>query len=130
VAQTLRIQIDLDSATPVNRQIVDQLRTRLVEGALAPGDELPSVRRLAVDLGVHFNTVADAYRTLADEGWLDVAQGRSVRVLERIAPAASPEARDLFRQRLRQLVADARARGVPAASLARELAAMAERIKS
>lgn len=129
MAQTPRIQIDLDAATPVNRQIVDQLRTRLVEGTLAPGDVLPSVRRLAVDLGVHFNTVADAYRALADEGWLDVAQGRSVRVLERVAPAASPEARDLFRQRLRQLVADARARGVPAASLARELVSMAERMK-
>lgn len=130
MAQTPRIQIDLDSATPVNRQIVDQLRTRLVEGTVAPGDVLPSVRRLAVDLGVHFNTVADAYRTLADEGWLDVAQGRSVRVLERIAPPASPEARNLFRQRLRQLVAEARAQGVSSASLARELTTMAESMKS
>jgi DNA-binding transcriptional regulator YhcF (GntR family) len=125
-----RIQIDLDSAIPVNRQIVDQLRTRLVEGTVAPGDVLPSVRRLAVDLGVHFNTVADAYRTLANEGWLDVAQGRSVRVLARVTPPAAPEARDLFRQRLRQLVADARARGVSSASLARELTTMAERMKS
>ena len=130
MAQTPRIQIDLDSTTPVNRQIVDQLRTRLVEGTVAPGAVLPSVRRLAVDLGVHFNTVADAYRTLADEGWLDVAQGRSVRVLERIAPAASPEARNLFRQRLRQLVAEARADGVPSASLTRELMMMAESMKS
>jgi len=97
---------------------------------VAPGDVLPSVRRLAVDLGVHFNTVADAYRTLADEGWLDVAQGRSVRVLARVTPSADPQARDLFRQRLRQLVADARARGVSSAGLVRELTAMAERMKS
>lgn len=130
MTQTPRIQIDLDSATPVNRQIVDQLRLRLVEGTVAPGDVLPSVRRLAVDLGVHFNTIADAYRTLADEGWLDVSQGRSVQVLERAAPAASPEARNLFRQRLRHLVAEARAQGVPSASLARELATMAESMKS
>jgi DNA-binding transcriptional regulator YhcF (GntR family) len=129
VTQTPRIQIDLDSATPVNRQIVDQLRTRLVEGTVAPGDVLPSVRRLAVDLGVHFNTIADAYRTLAAEGWLDVAQGRAVRVLERVAPPASAEARTLFRQRLRQLVAEARAQGVPSPSLARELTTMAESMK-
>lgn len=125
-----RIQIDLNSTTPVNRQIVDQLRTQFVEGTVAQGAVMPSVRRLAVDLGVHFNTVADAYRTLADEGWLEVAQGRSVRVLERVAPRESPEARALFRQRLRQLVADARAQGVPSATLARELSLMLERIKS
>lgn len=130
MAQTLRIHIDLGSAVPVNRQIVDQFRTRLVEGTLAPGDGLPSVRRLAIDLGVHFNTVADAYRSLADEGWLDVAQGRSVRVIERVVPPSSPEARSLFRQRLRQLVADARAQGVSSGSLTRELASMAESIKS
>ncbi|OFW11221.1 MAG: hypothetical protein A3H96_25605 [Acidobacteria bacterium RIFCSPLOWO2_02_FULL_67_36] len=130
MTQPPRIQIDLGSATPVNRQIVDQLRTRLVEGTLAPGAVLPSVRRLAVDLGVHFNTVADAYRTLANEGWLDVAQGRSVRVVERAVPAAGPEARDLFRQRLRQLVAEARAAGMSPAILSRELAALAERMKS
>ena len=124
-----RIQIDLDVATPVNRQIVDQLRVRLVEGTLAPGDDLPSVRRLAVDLGVHFNTVADAYRTLADEGWLDVAQGRSVRVIARATPTADKDTRDLFRQRLRQLAADARADGMSAAAIARELSAAAERTK-
>jgi GntR family transcriptional regulator/MocR family aminotransferase len=125
-----RIQIDLNSTTPVNRQIVDQLRTQFVEGTVAQGAVMPSVRRLAIDLGVHFNTVADAYRTLADEGWLEVAQGRSVRVLERVAPRESPEARALFRQRLRQLLADARAQGLPSATLARELSAMLERIKS
>jgi DNA-binding transcriptional regulator YhcF (GntR family) len=58
--QPPRIQIDLDSTTPVNRQIVDQLRLQLVAGGIRPGDALPSVRRLAIDLGVHFNTVADA----------------------------------------------------------------------
>ena len=130
MTQQPRIQVNLDAATPVNRQIVDQLRTQFVEGAVAQGTVMPSVRRLAVDLGVHFNTVADAYRTLADEGWLDVAQGRSVRVLERAAPREGPEARGIFRQRLRHLVADARAQGLTPAALARELASMLERIKS
>ena len=68
-----QIRIDLDASTPVNRQIVDQIRTLLVEGALPPGADLPSVRRLATDLGVHFATVADAYRTLAEEGWLEIS---------------------------------------------------------
>ncbi len=97
-----RIQINLDSTTPVNRQIVDQLRLQLVAGGMRPGDALPSVRRLAIDLGIHFNTVADAYRTLAEEGWLDVSQGRAVRVRERAMPPASSETRQMFLRRLRQ----------------------------
>jgi GntR family transcriptional regulator len=124
-----RIQIDLDSASPVNRQIVDQLRLQLVAGGIQPGDALPSVRRMSIDLGVHFNTVADAYRTLAEEGWLDVSQGRAVRVRERAMPQASSDTRQKFLRRLRQLVAEARASGVPTASLARDLAAIAETLK-
>src|SRR5450759_754489 len=123
------IQIDLDSTTPVNRQIVEQLRLQLVAGGIRPGDALPSVRRLAIDLGVHFNTVADAYRTLAEEGWLDVSQGRAVRVRERAMPPASSKTRQMFLRRLRQLVAEARASGVPTTSLARDLAAIAETLK-
>jgi DNA-binding transcriptional regulator YhcF (GntR family) len=126
----LRIQIDLGGPVPITRQIVDQVRTRLVDGALAPGDPLPSVRRLAVDLGVHFNTVADAYRVLAEEGWLDVAQGRSVRVRARETPAAGPETRQAFRQRLQLLVAEARSQGLSASVVARELTATAEHLKS
>jgi DNA-binding transcriptional regulator YhcF (GntR family) len=130
VAPSPRIHVNVDAAIPVNRQIVDQLRARLVEGAVVPGAVLPSVRRLALDLGVHFNTVADAYRTLADEGWLEVAQGRSVRVVERVAPPAGPEARSTFRQRMRELVAHAQAAGLSRASLVKELSAIVESLKS
>ena len=66
------LRIDPTSETAVYRQIVDGLRIALVGGELAPGDALPSVRRLALDLGVNFNTVAQAYRALAKEGWLEI----------------------------------------------------------
>jgi GntR family transcriptional regulator len=129
VAQTAQILVDLDSATPVNRQIVDQLRTLLVEGALTPEDALPSVRRLAIDLGVHFNTVADAYRTLAEEGWLEISHGRGVRVRKRPAPRADEETLVIFRRRLRQLAAEMRAQGLSRATVAGELASLMEAIK-
>ncbi|MGC9946390.1 MAG: GntR family transcriptional regulator [Bryobacteraceae bacterium] len=129
-----QIRIDLDSAAPVNRQIVDQLRTLLVEGAVAPDDTLPSVRRLAIDLGVHFNTVADAYRTLADEGWLEIAHGRGVRVRKRQAPRRDREAQEetllIFRRRLRQLAAEMRAQGLSPEIVVRELASLMEVVKS
>jgi GntR family transcriptional regulator len=130
VTQAAQIRIDLDSAEPVNRQIVDHLRTLLVEGVVAPDDILPSVRRLAMDLGVHFNTVADAYRTLADEGWLEISHGRGVRVRKRQAPRPDEETLATFRRRLRQLAAEMRAQGLSSAVVARELASLLEVVKS
>ena len=121
-----QIRIDLDASTPVNRQIVDQIRTLLVDGTLPPGTDLPSVRRLATDLGVHFATVADAYRTLAEEGWLEISHGRSARVLPRRTPLADREAGTLFRRRLRQLVAEARAQGISVKKIAGELDSLAK----
>lgn len=70
------IRIDLDSPKPLEEQIVVGLRQALAQGTLVPGAELPSVRQLAGDLGVHWNTVARAYRRLADEGVLLVRRGR------------------------------------------------------
>jgi GntR family transcriptional regulator/MocR family aminotransferase len=127
MAQSPRIRFDPASGTPAVRQIVDNLRVLLVEGQLVPGTTLPSVRRLAMELGVHFNTVADAYRQLAAEGWLELKHGRGAVVVPRIAPAVRNGARDDdLRNRLRGLVAQLRAEGIPAASIADELRAMAK----
>lgn len=111
------LRIDLDSPVPAYRQIVDELRIRLVSGKLAPGSELPPVRRLALDLGVHFNTVAEAYRILAQEGWLDLRHGRGARVVRREPPTSSAAQVEEFRHRLRALVAEMLAKGAPAAKL-------------
>ncbi len=118
------IRIDPRSPTLVYRQVVDQIRTLIVEGTLLPGSELPSVRRLAIDLGVHFNTVAEAYRTLAEDEWLDVSHGRAARVRERsAAPKPERHMEAQFRERLRHLIAEMRAGGFTPAQIARELAA-------
>jgi DNA-binding transcriptional regulator YhcF (GntR family) len=66
------VTINVDSDVPVYRQIVDALRPMFIEDKLVPGDLLPPVRQLAADPGVHFKTVAEAYRLLAEEGWLDL----------------------------------------------------------
>jgi GntR family transcriptional regulator len=120
------IRIDPRSAAPAYRQIVEQIRTFIVEGILAPGSELPSVRRLAIDLGVHFNTVAEAYRTLAEEGWLEVSHGRPARIRERSAPPQpGKQAEARFRERLRRLIEEMRAEGFTPLQIARELTAAA-----
>ena len=118
-APTLRIDPSLP--VPIYRQVVDGLRSLLVEGKLQPGDALPTVRELGLDLGVHFNTIAEAYRLLAAEGWLDLRRRRGAVVTERAVPRAQPEAEQNFKQSLRQLIAHARAEGLAAVSITKEL---------
>src|ERR1700675_4517940 len=67
--------LDLHSGVPVYRQIVDQVRGAIAAGALIAGDQLPTVRQLAVDLEVNPNTVVRAYRELEYGGLLETHQG-------------------------------------------------------
>jgi GntR family transcriptional regulator len=106
------VRIDMGSSIPVYRQIADQIRAMLVAREFTPGERLPTVRQVAVDLGVNHNTVAEAYRNLADEGWLSLERGRGALVVSRNTPAPSPKARNAFAQRLRSLIAQVRAAGV------------------
>jgi GntR family transcriptional regulator len=119
--RNVEIRISPDSPEPVVKQIAAQLRLLLVEGRLKPGDWLPSARRLATDLAVHFNTVAEAYRVLAGEGWLDVSHGRSARVLPRQAPAADERTVVAYREKLRHILAEMKASGVSNARIRKEL---------
>jgi GntR family transcriptional regulator len=117
-----QLRLDPNSPVPAVRQIADNLRILLVEGQLKAGDELPSVRRVAMELGVHFNTVAEAYRQLVAEGWLDQKHGRGAIVIDRAAPPEAESGKFAeFRQRLRSLVAQMRSEGVPADRIANEL---------
>jgi GntR family transcriptional regulator len=70
------VRIDLNDPRPLEDQIALGLRQVIAQGSVGPGADLPSVRQLAGDLGVHWNTVARAYRKLADEGLLTVRRGR------------------------------------------------------
>ena len=117
------------SYEPSYRQITDWLRVMLVSGELKPGTPLPSVRSMALDLNVHFHTVAAAYRALADEGWLDLRRGSGARVIERTVPEADSETLEEFAHRLRTLIALMRARGVPVDKLRAELHAVAKELK-
>ena len=125
-----KIKIDSDSPVPAVRQIVDALRVELVEGRLKPGDELPAVRRAAIDLNLHFNTVAEAYRQLAREGWLELRHGRSARVADREQPTPSRQTVTGYRQRLRALVSQMRAAGIPEQRITDELLQVAKGTKS
>jgi GntR family transcriptional regulator len=70
-----RFLLDLHSGVPVYRQIIDQVRGALASGALSAGDQLPTVRQLAVDLAINPNTVVRAYKELELGGLLETHQG-------------------------------------------------------
>jgi GntR family transcriptional regulator len=71
----LHIRLDPHSGVPVYRQIIDQVTGGMAVGSLRGGDQLPTVRQLAVDLSINPNTVIRAYRELEIRGMLDTEQG-------------------------------------------------------
>src|SRR5271155_4611673 len=81
----LRFQfgLDLHSGMPVYRQIIDQVRGGIAARTLAPGDQLPTVRQLAVDLAINPNTVLRAYRELELGGMLETHQGTGTFISEK-----------------------------------------------
>jgi len=88
------IHLDFRSGTPIYTQIVEQVKQQVVSGELKPGVQLPTVRALALELRVNFNTVARAYRLLDEAGIISTQQGRGTYILD-VPP---PERTDKLRQ--------------------------------
>jgi GntR family transcriptional regulator len=95
-----RIHLDFRSGTPIYTQIVEQVKQQVICGALKPGDQLPTVRALALELRVNFNTVARAYRLLDEAGIISTQQGRGTFILE-VPP---PEQTDKLRQQTLEIL--------------------------
>ncbi len=105
------LTIDLESTVPLTEQIVRGLRCAIAERRLAVGDDLPTVRQLAGDLGVNFNTVARAYRALEVSGLVRSLRGRGSWI---VAVNESDPARAALtaRSAVRTALADARLSGL------------------
>jgi len=81
--QGFHLKLDLHSGVPVYRQIIDQVRGGMAAGTLTAGDQLPTVRQLAVDLEINPNTVMRAYRELELGGMLETHQGTGTFISEK-----------------------------------------------
>ena len=81
--QGFQLKLDLHTGVPVYRQIIDQVRGGMAAGTLAAGDQLPTVRQLAVDLEINPNTVMRAYRELELGGMLETHQGTGTFISEK-----------------------------------------------
>jgi len=82
----VQFELDFRSGQPIYLQIADQIRQKVANGELKPGDQLPTVRQMATDLRVNFNTVARAYRMLDEAGLISTQHGRGTYIWE--APPA------------------------------------------
>lgn len=78
----LMLHIDFRSGLPIYTQIVNQVQSQVAGGVIKPGDQLPTVRALAEELRVNFNTVARAYRILDEARIISTQQGRGTFITE------------------------------------------------
>lgn len=96
----LPIEVDLESGVPIYTQIVERIKEKVFSGDLRPGEQLPTVRQLAADLRVNFNTVARAYAILHQEGVISTQRGRGTFVTERLT---EEDLQQMRKERLRDM---------------------------
>ncbi|HXY79650.1 MAG TPA: GntR family transcriptional regulator [Candidatus Bathyarchaeia archaeon] len=117
----LQFRLDLQSGVPVYRQIIDQVIGGVAAGVLAGGDQLPTVRQLAVDLSVNPNTVIRAYRELEIRGVLETQQGTGTFVSHQKVQPDDAERQRRLSQLVSEFVARAGSGGFTVEELLGEL---------
>lgn len=122
----IAFRLDAASGVPFYRQIIDLILGGIATGGLTPGEQLPTVRALAVDLQVNLNTVAKAYKELEIRGVLATQQGSGTFVSQAEVRRDEVERRRQVVQLADELLARAAAMGVPLAELLAELVERAE----
>src|SRR5262245_940422 len=102
------LTIRLDSSVPIAEQIMAGIRQLIAAGRLRPGDELPTVRQLAADLGVNLNTVARGYRALEEAGLATSGRGRGtqVKASSELLRGSMDDAHARITMRVREALAD------------------------
>lgn len=114
-------RLDQHSGVPVYRQLIDQVQAAIATGALKTGDQLPTVRRVAVDLAINPNTVARAYREMELRGILDTQQGTGTFVADNPTETTPAERRRQLVQLTTEFVARAGSAGFTVRDLLRAL---------
>jgi GntR family transcriptional regulator len=92
---------------PIYLQIISQIKEQVSTGALRPGDELPSVRDLADNLGINMHTVRSAYLKLRDQGIINLRLGRKAKVAPLQSPSEPMASASDITKRLKELIIDA-----------------------
>jgi GntR family transcriptional regulator len=119
--KSFRFQLDLHSGVPVYRQIIDHVTAGIAAGTLKAGDQLPTVRQVAIDLSINPNTVTRAYRELEIRGVLDTQQGTGTFIGRQNVERDEAERQRRLNRLVGQFVARAGAHGFMVDELIRQL---------
>jgi len=110
-AEAFAFRLDAHSGVPVYRQLIDQVQAAIASGARTVGDQLPTVRQVAVDLAINPNTVLRAYREMEIRGLLDTQQGSGTFIAARKVERSRGEHDRKLRQLAGEFVSRAGAAG-------------------
>lgn len=124
---TTSIRLDPSTGVPFYRQIIDQVLLGVGQGRLRAGEQLPTVRQLAVDLSVNLNTVARAYREMEIRGIVETQQGTGTFIAFRPPQKAGAASRKSMEELVDRCVAGAAAAGISIEDLAAALIERAEK---
>jgi GntR family transcriptional regulator len=130
VASEFNFRLDSHSGVPVYRQLIDQVQAARATGALSVGDQLPTVRRVAVDLAINPNTVVRAYREMEVRGILDTQQGTGTFVAENRVQHSKDEQARLLSQLVTEFVARAGSTGFKVNDLIEALRQLSPEVQS
>lgn len=123
------LNIDLDSKLPIYEQIENQIIIGISKGILKPGEILPSVRQLGIDLGVNFHTVNKAYKALESRGFLRMDRSSGTRVQEAI-PKFREREETIALDTLRVIIAEYSSRGYSKREITDKIQEIIKEVKS
>jgi len=127
----LLFQVKPTSGVPIYRQIIDQVKRMVASGFLKPGDELPSVRRVAAYLEVNQMTISKAYSLLEATGVLERNRGRRMMIAAGQEGVENVEMRLKFiRPLLREAITQARQLGLPRDAVIEEFKKLMEDVNN
>ncbi len=117
----IKFLLDYSSGVPVYRQIIDQIRFGIASGQLKLGEQLPTVRALAVELKVNLNTVSKAYKELEIKNILETQQGTGTFINETTLVVTEKEKEDKLKELCLQFSSVAYSYGFSLDEIVREL---------
>ncbi len=109
------LTVDPRSGVPIYLQVIEQVKRSVALGVLGSGEQLPTVKQLALDLTINPNTVAKAYRELERDGVIETAPGRGSFVRSNgVAESTKSAATDVARDAMTAAVREAKSIGLSA----------------
>ena len=126
MAHEFAFRLDAHSGVPVYRQLIDQVLGAVATAVLRTGDQLPTVRQVAVDLAINPNTVMRAYREMEIRGILDTQQGAGTFIAEQRASIPKEERQRQLAQLAGEFISRAGLLGLTLEELMRALGDMSQ----